>query len=674
MTTLLKIHAFPGINTDCLGHYLMSLGLLKAVASRWDSTRGFWKGNIFHLAGEFSASDVGAFLLSEWQPQPYEKWWAEAQKVGTKARSSVSLYRERAVRSIAEVRVADSTIVPAGRNQFSPLFGTGGNVGKRDFAKAWREATDLRKKDDSPAWLDAALTGNSSADLPPFTIGGTWFVYNNKAFNSGLDWSRDGFLSPWSYLLAMEGALLVRGGSGRRLGAHARPYAVFPFISQPLQPASDIEVGQKTPGEFWAPLWTQGATLAEVRALFQRGLARLGGRAATAPHEFAVAALAAQTDAGLSDFLRFELRQTTSSQVFEAIPRGDFHISEEPAQKRDQHSSKALMDFLGPRWFDQLPYEPTSMRSKKKFTGLRGPIERRILAVAEAPNEPLTWRALLLTLAESQSRIDRNLNLRKMCRALPRLSVDWIRRAFPDFASAEIRVAAALASIGAESNYPIACNIYGIEILGKKLDFARPGRPQRAVWHTGDPVASLLDVITRRLTDADKGKLTAFDAPQRLTSSEVDLFLGRESCDPAEVQKWLPAFSLIGWSEKDRWNKEPCRCGTLDPVTLLWAFFKPFFHPDKLPFGAGYFFPEDAGPKPAFARQLFALLRSGSVREAIGLGQAGWQAQGHSVVVPPVPETLDAPRLAAALALPVSSRGLGRLAERWLEPSRTNQQ
>lgn len=673
MNPSLKIHAFPGINTDCLGHYLMSLGLLKAAAGHWASARGFWKEGIFHLAGDFTASELRKHLLSEWQPQPYEKWWAEAQKVGTKAKSSASLHGERAIRSIAEIRVADSTIIPAGRNQFNPLFGTGGNVGKRDFAKAWREANNLRTETDSPAWLEAALIGNTPTSLPPFTIGGTWFVYNNKAFNSGLDWSRDGSLSPWSYLLAMEGALLVRGGSGRRLGAHARPYAVFPFISQPLQPAADVEVGQKTPGEFWAPLWNQAATLAEVRMLFQRGLARLGGRAATAPHEFALAAMAAQTDAGFSDFIRFELRQTTSSQVYEAIPRGDFQITVDPNQDRPRHCSAAIMQILGRRWIYHLPYEPTSKRSKKKFTGLRGPIERLLLRVAQTPNDPEAWQILLLRLAESQNGIDRNLNLRKACRAVPQLGIDWFRHSFPDSGSREIRIAAALASLGAGSNYTAACNIYGIEIRGKILDFARPRRPQRAVWHDGDPVSSLLEMIERRLTDSDKGKLAALYSPLRLTASEIDFFLSGDTCDLAEVQKWLPPLTLIGWSEKDRWQHDPARFESLDPTTLLWAFFKPFFHPLDLPIGARSFFLGDTGPKPAFARQLFALLRSGAVRQAIAFAQTGWRAQGHAVIMPRVPRVLDAPRLAAALALPISSTHLARLAGRWLEPSKTNQ-
>jgi CRISPR-associated protein Csx17 len=220
--------------------------------------------------------------------------------------------------------------------------------------------------------LEATLFGRETTDNPPFTNAGTWFVYNNKTFNSGLGWYREGALSPWSFLLAMEGALFIRGGSARRLGARARPYAVFPFVSQPLQPATAEEVGKKAAGEFWAPLWEQPATLGEVNSLFQRGLARVGGRAATAPHEFAVAALAAGADAGVTHFIRFELRQTTSSQVYEALPRQTFAIGKALNVLDKSSPSVLLSEFLGWRWFDRLPKEPARRDSNKKFSGLRG--------------------------------------------------------------------------------------------------------------------------------------------------------------------------------------------------------------------------------------------------------------------------------------------------------------
>jgi CRISPR-associated protein Csx17 len=580
---------------------------------------------------------------------------------------------ERGCRSVAEVRVADTALVVTSRIVFNPLFGTNRKNQKRDLAKAWKEARALTEQPGSPDWLCATLSGVAEVAVPDFTKAGTWFMYNNKAFNSGLDWSREGSLSPWSFLLAMEGALLLTGGAGRRLSARAYAYALFPFLSQPLQPEahSELEHGE---AEFWGPIWSQPATLREVKHLFIRGLAKIGGRAASAPHEFAVAALGAGTDAGVSGFARFEIRQTTSAKVYEAVPRGEFQVADKKDGECFANHSTALMEILGPRWFDRLPSEPTSKRSKKKFTGLRGPIERLILAVGQAPDDAQSWQALLLQLAQSQNGVDRNLNLRKACRALPRLGVDWFRKAFPDSSSCEIRIAAALASLGANTDYPAVCNIYGVEIRGRSIDFVRPGRPQRAVWHSGDPLSALLDLIERRLTDAKEGEVAVLQSALQLTSSEIAFFLSGEMCELAEVQKWIPPLTLLRWFGNDFWQSRSKGSGLLDPNTLLWAFFKPFFHPAKIEFGARSFFLGEADPKPAFARQLFALLRSGSVSEAIAFAQAGWRAQGHRVIVPPLLQDVDAPRLAAALALPISSTCLARLAGRWLEPSKNNQQ
>jgi CRISPR-associated protein Csx17 len=672
MSQPMKIYPFPGINTDSLGHYLMSLGLLKASAERWPSTRGLWRNGVFHLAGEFTTTELHDRLLQEWKPVPYRKWWAAAQK----AKDFTRLHAERSSRSLAEVRIGDTTLVTMTRNQFSPLFGTGGNIGRRDLQTAWEDADQLTKEADSRKWLEAALSGESSVASPTFTIGGTWFVYNNKAFNSGLRWSRDGCLSPWSFLLAIEGATFVRGGSSRRLGSRARPYAVFPFVSQPLQPASDGDVGQKTAGEFWAPLWETPATLAEVSILFQRGLARLGGRAATAPHEFAVAAMAAGMDAGIAEFVRFELRQTTSSQVYEAIPRGRFLVSQSAKQQLTQHRSAALMQILEskrtPAWFDRLPYEPTSRNSKKKFTGLRGPVEREILSVAEAPEDRTRWQSLLLSLAGTQSRIDRNINLRITCHALPLLGTDWLQHAFSEHGEIELRIASALASLGAGSTYPALCNIHGVSVGNYSVDFARPARPQHVVWHTGDPLVSLLDFVERRLVDAATGNLTVLNSPQPLSAADVDAFLCPGAADLEFVQKWIPPLALLNWSAKDRVARERDDTATLSPALYLWAFFKPFFHPAKIEIGDRNFYLDDSGPQPSFARQLFALLRSESLDGAIAFATAGWQAQGHSGFSPPLLANAEPTRLAAAMALPISSFRLARLAGRWLTAPRKN--
>lgn len=209
MNRACRIIRFSDINYQSLGHYFMGLGLLRAVSGKWLHARGCWHEGLFCLIGTFSQDEVMEFLKHEWQPTAYERWWDPYQKADKS--SSIHLWKARSQRTMPQVRIADTTIVPGTRNRFNPVFGTGGNIGRRDLQVAWCRASTLTEDPHSGLWLESALFG-SDTELPQFTNAGTWFVYNNKAFNSGQNWYREGFLSPWSFLLACEGSLILRGG------------------------------------------------------------------------------------------------------------------------------------------------------------------------------------------------------------------------------------------------------------------------------------------------------------------------------------------------------------------------------------------------------------------------------------------------------------------------------
>jgi CRISPR-associated protein Csx17 len=201
-------------------------------------------------------------------------------------------------------------------------------------------------------------------------------------------------------------------------------------------------------------LWKSPATRGEVESLLQRGLAQVGGRAAQAPHEFTVAALAAGVDAGVTEFARYELRQTTSSQVFEAIPREHVRAETEAGVESPNSiraiASKLLLALIESGWIDRLPYEPRDSKQKGKFVGLRGPIEAAIVRIGERPNDETRWQALLQQLANVQSRIDLNRKHRERCAALRPLDPAWFGLAWPESGGipAEIEMARAIASIG----------------------------------------------------------------------------------------------------------------------------------------------------------------------------------------------------------------------------------
>lgn len=673
MSPPLRIIPFPGIHVDSLGHYLMGLGLLRAASVRSPATRAVWRKGVFHLVADFNQDELTTFLSTEWKPTEFVRWWAQAQEAD-KGRVARETWRMRSQSSVESVRVGDCVVFPVARNQFNPLFGTGGNVGRRDFEKGWEEANRLRSDAKSKGWLETALFEATVTDLPTFKVGGTWFTYDSERFNSGLAWSKDGALSPWSFLLAMEGALLLRGGSGRRLSARAHPYAVFPFTCEAVQPESPLEIGKKrqhAKAEFWAPLWEQPMLLSEVRFLFQRGLARMGARSVKAPHEFAVAALSAGADAGISGFMRFELRKTTSSEVFESLPRG-IHSVGSTDSREGTGSARLLMEFLDPCWLDMLPDEPKKQGMRKKFRGLRGPLERLILGVGREPENPEPWRALLLRLAQTQASIDRNLELRKTCRALPPLSLAWLDRIFPGGLPPALRIAAGLASLGGQNETPTAVNIFGIEAQHGRRQFVRAGRPRRVVWHEGEPLAALLDLVERRLTDAGTGKPQPFASTQAIAISDVANWLTDTPRLSEETARWLPALGLLDWSRPASVMPSPPAAHPPGSELLLWAFFKPFFSPAGAALRGRGFFRPGREAKPAFARELFHLLRHGAVAEAISLAVAGYRAESLSPVLPAAPVGFDARAMAVALALPADPFSLGRLVKRWLAPSKNN--
>jgi CRISPR-associated protein Csx17 len=700
MTGQLHILRFDGLHADTLGHYFAGLGLLAAVGREWPDVRGCWRNRRFLLLHEsLSEQEVKGYLLDVWQPTRYQRWWADAQKADTKAKSSSEVWRLRNSHSVQEVQVLDAHLVGLSRNQFNPVFGTGGTLGQRDFADVWCECLKKARPPARPAkrvmgtaakpttsptkkskaqlssevWLDAALSGNDTAELPSVSAAGTWFVFANKSFNTGQDWFREGRLSPWLFLLAAEGALLLVGDVNRRLSIRARPYAVFPFVSDPAQPASPGEVGMSK-GEFWAPLWDCPATIIEVRDLLKRGLARLGNRSAHAPHEFAIAALAAGTDAGVAEFVRFDLRQTTSAKVYEAVPQEHIAVSRpDGASNADRLAASALLSELIP-WLNRLPFEPRDSKQRGRFRGLRGPVEGAIIRVSEHPGDAQRWQDLLLLLSRQQARIDRNKSFREKLSPLPWLQPDWFARAWPTHLPCpkEVVLARAIASIGAGTVYPLLSNLFGVDLDSwRKPTFVQGDRPPRIVWTDAEPLRVFGQLLSRRLLDTEPGGPLPLGGTCLAPLETVARLLSRRELDLDLVADWVLSLSLIDWKAarpKVRRDRLP-----LGGELALLGLFRPIFHEN--PHSLFDWLPKE--PKPALARRILNLIQFGNLEEAIRAAEDYYQAAGRSVVKMPSDRSFDndfPARLAAALLVPLRTDDIQRGLSRWLVPEKVTQQ
>jgi CRISPR-associated protein Csx17 len=675
--------ALDGLHAGCLGHYLAALGVLSAATEMETdgciTIRGYWKNESFLLqppVSTFNRETLCKYLLQKWKPTPFERWWSKAQAESKK--DADALPKVRASETDHRVDQLDAVMVQANRRIFNDLFGTGGNIGKRNLAAVWKRSLELSKKPEATLWLEHTLFGLDDVSLPDLEGAGTWFVFSNKTFNSGQDWYREGRLSPWSFLLAMEGALLLRGGVHRRLGTQAKGKAVFPFMCRPTEPTTD---GQVAHGkcEFWAPLWSKPTTMLEIETLFRSGLAEVGGRPASAPHEFAAAALDAAVDAGVSAFIRFDLRQTTSAQVFEALPREHVHVRRHDGPRY----SRLLLPLINERWIDRLPYEPKDSKQRGKFVGLRGPVEAAIVHVSEAPEDFERWRSLLLLVAQTQQRIDRNRNLRERCLPVPRLHASWFERTWPD-PPPELRVARAIASIQGsqtptagvtERVDPLLVNIFGVEITGSGSLLFPKARPNRAVWHEGRPLRRLIDILRRRLLDGNELNPAALQASRPCSIATTALYLaGASVFDDELLARWLPALTLIDWSGAIyNWKDKSVELPEL--VHPLYSLFRPLVDPQDVRVNSKPLFPfsqsDSRKPHVAAIRTIVNLLLQNQIDEAVAHARRRYLSAGWRTFDPPLSEmVIDAERLAAALLIPVDPVEIAaRFRRDWLLPS-----
>jgi CRISPR-associated protein Csx17 len=625
---------------------------------------------------DLTHAQIKNYLVAGWEPTQYERWWSVAQKQDSNAKSSSNLWRERNSHSIAEVRLLDAHVVGASRNYFNPILGTGGNIGKRDLKGLLDHANRLISKahPEAISWVETTLSGDIATDLPDLPGAGTWFAFANKSFNNGQSWYREGRISPWSVLLALEGALLLVGGANRRLGSLSRPYAVFPFISEPSQPSVEGEVGASK-GEFWAPLWERPASIVDIRTLFRRGLARLGNRSARAPHEFAIAARAMGVDAGVTEFVRYELRQTTSSRVYEAIPRQRIRVRlNHPTKSQSQAPSDAqlIMQLIESGWLDKLPPEPRDSKQKGKFVGIRGPVEAAIINTSENPDNAQTWQGLLQLLAASQFRIDRNRRYREGCDTLPLLYPSWFLRAWPGPIPEEVRVAQSIASIGAGTYAPILTNIFGVKFDKYGRLFFPQRRPHRAVWHSGDPVRLFTEIARRRLIDVNPTDEIPLRAACPCPKRILDLFIAG-MLDIEMIVRWIRPLALIDWSKTmGPPTNDSENLSAQDGNAMLHALFRPFFHPGPIRLRQGLLFPEGRRPSAGLAGHLYSMLYHGHLNEAVQSACNAYHAAGRVVLQSCVDLHLDGNRVAAALLIPMSGKETATGIERWLQPAKSH--
>ena len=697
----LTVVTLPGLHLDSLGLGLSALGLLSLCSRRWPLVCGGWRGSVFYLAGgpatdsELAEYVAGIGERGEWGT--YRKGWDKHQKADTKAKSgkNTALWCAREAEE-ESLSLLQSHIAPATRLSFNPLFGTGGNAGKRDFSVGWAKATTAIekpprswKRETLNADLVAFLRGEPGVCLADYNAG-CWFGSANKAFNSGTARPfRDGQVSPWAMALACEAFGLFQGSTSRQLGSARRATGAFPFVTSGAAPTSPGEAG-KNLGELWLPVWEQPMSLPEVIALFQRGRAEVNGRGATTPPAFAAAILQRGVDAGIREFRRFLLLRTTSENTFESRLASIISVS----GKAESAAAIALTRMLGFR--DSLPAD----RKKGKrwiYAGLRGPLDDALVAFAEKPT-PENARAAVDAMIGTLRKADRNRGHRahKPSIQFQQLPGAWAASLLGSDGSdacGEARIGLALATLFPGKRIGKSKKMSAAPLLAYWLGVQQRGTycsipeavPFRRVWGAGRLAANFAVVLQRRLIEEAPSAEPPFGAWYSIGLGDIEAWLSG-AWDDAEIERWTMRFSLFHW-EKESVATARSRLGDANPPHVfsgslaLFALFKPLFQRWLL----NALLPEGSkreaaktGPLSGIAAQL----ARGNVTAAVQLARTAYRVAGIE------PAKLrsdqfscgDSQRLLAALLIPAQRRGITdasfdelnrkipALCTRWLSP------
>jgi CRISPR-associated protein Csx17 len=724
MTTELRLPvlALPGLSPDSLGNYLASLGLLRVLSRKWRSTRIAWRNEVLQVIGGPKMLDelldelariANTQLESEASKREwtqYDKAWSDAQKKGTKAKSGAPLALWQAEANEDQVAFFAAHAVPHARVSFNPLLGSGGNAGRRDFAAGWRKAVDVlsvspkppkgrgkQKAGSSPQEADQRkielkswLLGHPVTWLLEKLAAGSWFSEATKLYNSGQTPAREGQISPWAMVLACEGLAFLAGGASRRLGARsARTVGAFPFVTQPVAASSEKEA-DRLRGEIWTPLWRRPMSLAEASTLFLRGRAELKGNGALTPATFATAIRKRGVDAGISEFRRYTLGRTTSSNTFE--PRLEARFSLDTGVDHAREAAATALERV-----TALIEQSKFPRDGKRFVGLRGPIEAALLDVASESHRSEAGIALLDAVVTALDRIDRNRSFREAKIRWEPLPLEWLPSLFADEQpGVEASVALSLVSSFPET-LPFAGFRFGVEWARDQngrygYDWATQPRqfehskvaPARWVWAQGMLERNIAAVVSRRLLeeaklDAGRTRSPLGRAPLSVKTSHIQQWL---TCDLDDLlfSAWLSRLALFDWRRVPQEVRglvvssgkypptvdgELAVLGLLQPLIDRRRLIIRDLSPDDL-------LSEEKGARTTeAASSLVTLIRAGNLDAALRLASGRYATVGARLATFDVSFGTHQPdRLAAALLFPFSMYERMNLFTRWLRPRR----
>lgn len=579
---------FTGVSCASLGELLKGYGIIAIVGSVHPNAL-FWWNEDSHLVARGAGSVIDRQAVTDavreglpiWAEQvgaSFQKQRANKNKgiAGGSSPLETKEGHDTLSEDLAGLAQAVAVFSGGARARPHPLFPGLGQDGSANYFKTLQsEAKKLASSGKSKGKdkrqvsedLDAALFGEGVGITRVLGgTGGLFFPGAIKRYATGSSWvhEKDAAVSGWDFLLAIRGALLLRGATRGFRGSRCA-YPSFPFVFR----GSPMKVGGKlfTVDDVFLPTWPEdrSRTLAEFQMQIRQFQARVGaGELASSSADFRRAVQGRGVAGGFDRFHRFVLERRKPGQrqpAVQAVARGVTTVGEGATDLRVLLSR---LDESG--WLDQL--EQQHLSSKKRDEQLLLAARRVHDAIHACADEPTAHRhravlhalwlanSLLLTRGDS-ARV----------RPLPPLpSRGWEKVLEALFCeSPEARIARALASIGWDGwdakkkqwrpgrLWPIASQVLPVEYGASRAVFCRvpdPRPAQRVSWSGIQPETEFGRVFWRRWLDAahqEEHDVFPYGATRFAPLADVLLLL-RGSLDLRDVHRCCSAFFVLDWS------------------------------------------------------------------------------------------------------------------------------
>lgn len=560
----MNFHTLNGCAPTPLASYLKALGILRLVSEQADHTaRGAWHDESFVLATKLSADELADFFLMHYAPTPIVSPWNRGsgflstndkaakflEKVeksplprlkqyrkGIEAARSVSVFGSLKVNVdnkrefdrlkplyISECRLswrgqhlewleAANILQSDGSMSWPSLLGTGGNDGRLDFTDNFRQrfAELFNLEDVSSPVSDTTreLLAHAFFAVPVLGTGdyaiGQYAPSSAGGANSSNGLQGKGNVNPWDFILFFEGTILFSSTASRRLNANQAGSGSAPFalMAQAAGHLSSSADDKATRGEQWMPLWSQFATLQEIRSLLGEGRAQLGRAATREPVEMARAVARLGVTRGISAFERFAYLERNGQANF-AVALGRWQVAAQPQQE--------LLGDLD-NWRIRLHREARGKNAVKSLVIAVKRLDETILAATGSAALPSRWQNILLAIADIDLLAAKGVldgkdskgNKRKG-EVLTSLRPGWISAA--DDGTSEFRLALALATQYGVRRHWLPLNRFG------RLD---DSGSTSVVCFGRDFVADAIACLDRRIVEAaDSASRTLDQTPIR---------------------------------------------------------------------------------------------------------------------------------------------------------------